>query len=499
MKIKKAFLLFPPCPIPKMFPKRVQMPLGIAYLTSVLLQENIEVKVLDSLIEGWDEVVEIDEHNVQFGLTPVEIAERAKTFLPDIIGISCMFSIQAKVVSEIAKEIKKKLPSVKIFVGGAHPSSMPEDAVSDDNIDFAIIGEGEETVIDLIRCLGENKSPGNIDGICYREENGSILLNPKTRYIGNLDNLSFPNWDFLPVEKYFSLNRPHGTITRNNRIIPVVTSRGCPAKCVFCSIHPIWGRKYRARSPENVVNEIEELVKKYNVQEIHIEDDNMTLDKRRAEKICDLLIARQIKVSFTAPNGLAVWALDNGLLRKLKNAGFYRLTLAVESGSQSTLTKIIHKPLKLEKVFEVIDSANKIGFDIDVFFVVGFPGETLEEMQKTFDLGKKLDVSSVKYFVATPYPGSELLEIARKEKLIPDNFDPRDIGINAVKGNITTEYFTPEGLEKKVLKETMATQVALLKKHPLKYTFNIFRNYVLKDPGATLSFACKVLKNKFLR
>lgn len=299
------------------------------------------------------------------------------------------------------------------------------------------------------------------------------------------------------MERYFEINRPHGTITKNQRVVPIVTSRGCPAKCVFCSIHPVWGRQYRARSPESVVEEIEMLVDQYGVQEIHIEDDNLTFNRERAEKICDLIIEKNIKVAFAAPNGLAVWALNGPLLRKLKRAGFYRLTLAVESGSQNTLSKIIHKPLRIERVMEVIDITNKIGFDIDVFFVVGFPGETPEEMQKTFDLGKRLNVSSVKYFIATPYPGTELLDIARRDNLIPIDFDPTDISINVVQGIITTEYFTPKELQNKVLKETMRTQIALFARHPLRYTLGILRNYVLKDPGATILFVWKTVKSKF--
>ncbi|MDD5643835.1 MAG: radical SAM protein [bacterium] len=495
MKIKKVFLLFPPCPIPKMFPKRVQMPLGIAYLASSIKTTGVDVKVLDSLIDGWNQVEEIDKKNIRFGLSCRQIVDNILEYGPDLIGMSCMFSVQSKIVSEIAAEIKKQLPKVKIVLGGAHPSAMPEDSIADKNIDYALVGESEATFIELIHLLNQDKSVADMDGICYRDERGFSRINPKKKYIENLDALPLPAWDLLPVEKYFKLNRPHGTVTRGNRIIPVITSRGCPAKCVFCSIHPIWGRIYRARTPANVVGEIEMLINKYGVQEIQIEDDNMTLDRKRAEDICDLIIEKDIKVSFTAPNGLAVWALDKNLLIKLKKAGFYRLTLAVESGSQNTLTHIIHKPLKIDKVLEVIKDANEIGFDIDVFFVVGFPGETLSEMQKTFDLGKSLDVSSVKYFIATPYPGTELLEIAREKNMLPADFDPKDLGINAVKGNITTEYFTPETLEKKVSAETFKTQITLFKRHPVRYVTGIFRNYLLKDSGATIAFLWQSLKN----
>jgi magnesium-protoporphyrin IX monomethyl ester (oxidative) cyclase len=480
-----------------MFPKRVQIPLGIAYLASALRKRQIKVSLLDSLIEGWDTVIDLDKHNIQFGLTPTEIAERASSLAPDLVGISCMYSVQAKVTSEIAREIKQRLPDVTICTGGAHPSAMPEDAAADENIDFVILGEGEATLIELIHALNENMSLETIDGISYRKKNGQVVLNQKTRFIENLDNIPTPAFDLLPMEQYFERNRPHGTVTKNRRVLPIVTSRGCPAKCVFCSIHPVWGRRYRARSPESVVMEIEMLVDQYEVQEIHIEDDNLSFNRERAEKICDLIVERNIKVAFATPNGLAVWALNYPLLRKLKRAGFYRLTLAVESGSQNTLSKIIHKPLSIEKVMEVIDTANKIGFDIDIFFVVGFPGETSEEMQKTFDLGKRLDVSSVKYFIATPYPGTELLDIARRDNLIPIFFDPTDFNLNVFQGIIKTEHFTPKELHIKVLRETLRTHIALFTRHPFRYAFAILRNYVLKDPRATFLFIWKIVKSKF--
>lgn len=172
-----------------MFPKRVQIPLGIAYLASALRKEHIEVSLLDSLIEGWDTVIEFDEHNIQFGLTPAEIAERASLLSPNIVGISCMYSIQAKATFEIASEIKIRLPDVTICTGGAHPSAMPEDVAADENIDFVILGEGEATLIELIYALNGNMSFEDIDGICYRRQDGQIVLNQKTRYIDNLDSI----------------------------------------------------------------------------------------------------------------------------------------------------------------------------------------------------------------------------------------------------------------------------------------------------------------------
>jgi len=239
------------------------------------------------------------------------------------------------------------------------------------------------------------------------------------------------------MEDYFKYNRPHGSSSRYRRSTPLITSRGCPAKCTFCSIHTVWGRRFRPRSPQNVMGELFFLKEKYGIREIQIEDDNLTLDKTRAHALLDQIIDSKLDMSFTTPNGIAVWALDGPLLEKLRKAGFYRLTLAVESGNEEVLTKIIRKPLKLDHVREIVPIAKSLGFELDTFYVVGFPGETKEQIRETFRFANSLDVDNAKFFVATPYPGTELYQIAKEKRYLARDFDFHR-NLSFTKGQIST-------------------------------------------------------------
>jgi len=179
------------------------------------------------------------------------------------------------------------------------------------------------------------------------------------------------------------------------------------------------------------------LKEKYGIREIQIEDDNLTLDKTRAHALLDQIIDSKLDMSFTTPNGIAVWALDGPLLEKLRKAGFYRLTLAVESGNEEVLTKIIRKPLKLDHVREIVPIAKSLGFELDTFYVVGFPGETKEQIRETFRFANSLDVDNAKFFVATPYPGTELYQIAKEKRYLARDFDFHR-NLSFTKGQIST-------------------------------------------------------------
>ena len=484
MNLNKVTLVFPPYPIPKIFPKRVQIPLGVAYLAGALREKGYDVFPLDSIVEGWEHSQMIGKKYIQYGMSLKDTARKILEMQPDVVGMSCMFGIQLKNAVHIARMVKSKRHDMPVIFGGAHASSMPREILKISKaVDYILLGEGEASFVELMDVLNgkSGKKIQDIDGIAYRDGSGNIIVNEKTEYIKDLDALPYPARDLFPMEKYFEINRPHGTISRYERSTSIVTSRGCPAKCVFCAIHSVWGRGFRTRSPENVVDEIEHLNKKYDIREFQIEDDNMTFDADRAEKICDIIIERKLDIHFTTPNGVAIWALNEQLLKKMKQAGFYRLTLAVESGSEYTLNKIIRKPLKLSKVKEIVDIAKRLGFEIDTFYVIGFPGESPAEMKKTFKLARKLNVDSAKFFMATPYSGTDLYEQADKDGMLIHKFDLNDLDVTPTKASMNTEYYSAKELERIWMIETMKTQFAVFLKRPVSYTKNIFMEYFKKD------------------
>ncbi len=202
--------------------------------------------------------------------------------------------------------------------------------------------------------------------------------------------------------------------------LSMVTSRGCPFRCSFCSIHSVWCHSYRARSPENVVDEIELLCKDYGIREVNFYDDNIALDKERMKAICDEIIKRKIDIKWPLTNGVAVWTLDEETVLKMKRAGCYRIVFGLESGSRETL-KFIHKEhIDFAQAKRLIRYCNKIGLWTMSSFVIGFPYETKVDVEKTLAIALDSGVDLAGFFIATPYPGTEFYDICRKEGLLPE-------------------------------------------------------------------------------
>jgi magnesium-protoporphyrin IX monomethyl ester (oxidative) cyclase len=325
-------------------------------------------------------------------------------------------------------------------MGGAHPSTLPKRVLRDQNVDYVVIGEGELTMLNLLKTLSKGASFNEIDGFAYREE-GKTVINPKKKFIEDLDSLPLPARHLLSMNEYFNAEAPHGPELMRKPFTSMITSRGCPFNCVFCSIHTIWGHKWRPRSPDNVLLEIEHLIDVYKIREIHFEDDNLTLDKRRIEKICDLILDRGLDVRWFTPNGVAIWTLDRNLLEKMKKSGCYKLCFGIESGCPQTL-KFIKKPINLTRARQVIHWANDVGIWTHGFFVIGFPYETKEAIYETLRFAVESDLDFASFFIATPLPGTRLLEIVKKEGLIENALNWADLDV--FNATLNTKFFTVE-------------------------------------------------------
>jgi magnesium-protoporphyrin IX monomethyl ester (oxidative) cyclase len=357
---------------------------------------------------------------------------------------------------------------------------MPELVLSDPAVDYVVIGEGEETIIDLIDCLEGNKDISTLDGISYKEK-GKVKIIPKTKFIEDLDKLPFPARHLLNMEKYFGLEASHGH-RKKKRFSPIVTSRGCPAGCTFCSAHRVWGRKFRARSAENVVAEMKHIKEKYGIEEIMFEDDNTTLNVQRAEKIFDLMIKEKLNFAWDTPNGIAAWTLNERLIDKMKESGCYKINLALESGSQYVLNNIIKKPLNLEKVKPFAKYAKKIGLDVGIFLIMGLPGETESQMKESFKLAAELGIWHPFVSVATPYPGSELYDTCLKRGYLNKDFSLDDLFIRSF--SISTEDWDGARL-KEIFKEGRKfLLLSYLKSQPFKF----FIEYIQRFFASPVSF-----------
>ncbi len=444
MKIKKTILFIPPAftakngidinPLP---------PLGLGYLAAVLERQGIEVKIYDSLVEGWDRREDINENTIRIGSSFREIEKVISDFGPDILGVNCLFTKQRENAHKIFAITKRMNKDIVTVAGGAHPTVLPELVLSDPNVDYVVLGEGESTIIDLISVIEGKKNISELDGIGFRE-NGNIRIIPKTKFIENLDGIPQPARHLLNMDRYFVLKMSHGK-RKKKRFSPIITSRGCPARCTFCSAYRVWGRKFRYRSPENIVQEMKLLKEKYGIEELMFEDDNLTMDVKRAEKIFDLMIENKLNFSWDTPNGVAAYVLTEDLLYKMKKSGCYKLNLAVESGNQEVLSKIIKKPLDLEKIKSLIRLAKDIGLDVGIYLIMGMPGETKEQMMDSFRFAKEMKIYDPFISIATPYPGTELYDLCVQKGYLKDNFSLDDLHIRSF--SISAENWDGKELE----------------------------------------------------
>lgn len=464
MKIKRVLLFLPPAftfkdnmdinPLP---------PLGLAYIAAVLERRGVVVRIYDSLIEGWQKKEEVKSGIIRVGAAVSDIEREIIDFKPDMVGVNNLFSKQKDNAHRIYALAKKVSPDIITVAGGAHPTVMPELVMEDKNVDFAILGEGEDSIEDLLGYLEGTKPIGELSGVALRE-NGVTKVLPKTRFIDNLDAIPFPAWHLLNMQAYFGLESSHGR-RKHKLFSPIITSRGCPAGCTFCTAHHVWGRRYRKRSPENVIKEMKELKNRYRIKELLFEDDNVTLDIRRAEEIFDMMVREGLDFEWDTPNGVAAFALNERLIKKMKDAGCYKLNLAIESGDTDVLKNIIKKPLDLRKIKPLVDYARSINLNVGIFLILGMPGETLDQMRKSFIFAKDLKIYDPFVSIATPYPGSELYNQCIKEGYIDNGYSLDSLHIAGY--SISTENWTGEDVRKVFRNGHHYLMAHFYKKHPL--------------------------------
>lgn len=364
---------------------KVNPPLGLAYLAAVLEKNNIEVKILDANAEN---------------LTPEEVAKRVSEY--DIIGVSLMapaykYSIQLSKQPELKNKLK--------VAGGPHATGYPEELLKDSDFDIVVIGEGEIPFLNIV----QGKPLKQVNCIAYKE-NGNII---KTDLMKPPD----PNTIPFPARHLLISNgvdKPYlSAATQITPWSPIFTSRGCPYNCVYCN-KKIFGLGFRARSPENVIEEIELLVKKYGVKEINFYDDCFNFDLDRAEKILDMIIERNLKISLRMTNGIRVDKITKRFLEKLKKAGCVYVAYGIESGNQDVLDKI-PKGITLDQVRNAVKLTKEVGLKVCGFFILGLLGDTKETMQQTIDFAKELKVDVASFNIMTPYPGTRLYDLVKKE------------------------------------------------------------------------------------
>lgn len=431
---KKVLLIFP-FSISKCWSGKRDVrsiPMGITYIASSLKKAGYVVEIMDLEIERLKHKIDTPESfRCQEAVKLKKIfQDKVNSFRPDVIGINCLYSGLFPSVIFLAELIKKINKKIIVEIGGIHPTTFPDEIINQycNIIDYILKGESEETFVQLMDAIFYSKYEfEEIDGlVCF--QNNRIINNSKKYFIDNLDQIPFPAVELLDISDYYFDTEEYYNPKKIpiDTVVPILTSRSCPIGCNFCNMSLVHGKKIRYRSPENVVDEIQMYVEKYNLRYFTFIDDNLTINKNRLISIMNLIVKRKLDIQFSTDNGVYVNSIDEEVLSAMVDAGLVRLSLAFETGSDYIRNEIIGKKLYNKKIYELknIIKSNKKFNKIYLygFFIIGFPEETKQTLEDTWNLINEFPLDNFCVSYATPFPGTKLFEQCKEEKLFSKEY-----------------------------------------------------------------------------
>lgn len=365
-------------------------PLGIAYIAAVLERAGHEVEVIDAIADA---------------LSRSDVAARVRSFGPRLVGITAMTPTFRG--TQEAATIAKAEGALTV-VGGVHMAMFARETLTHDCFDYGVIGEGEDTIVELAEALESGRSVEHIEGLAYKGRNGEIVVG-RERIVENLDSLPFPAFHLLPMQKYSSIIGLHPVTT-------MMGSRGCPYKCSFCYKTPS-DKQYRRRSPANIVDEMVHLQRSYGVKEIMFYDDLMP--QQYVRELCEEILHRGLRMAWETPQRVNL--VNPELLRLMKRAGCRVLRYGVEQGDPVQM-QLVEKRISIDQVKRVFQWTREAGIDAFAYFIVGYAFETPETMRATIELAKELNPRFVMFTKATPLPGTPLMDMAIEQGLISRDY-----------------------------------------------------------------------------
>lgn len=415
----------------------LQYPINLGYIASVLKQESHEVKMLDLNV-----------------MPQTQLIETLQKFKPEIVGLTAMTPTiyNAKKIIQQVKSMDNKIITV---LGGVHASALPLETMKEiSTLDYLIFGEGERTLIELLKHI-EKKKPKDmrkIKGIVFRNK-GKIIKNERRELIENLDSLPYPARDLVNMELYNKAHVVRGISRKEMKIIEIMTSRGCPNQCIFCAGHINYGRRVRFRGYENIIGEIEETIKKYKINHVDIEDDTFTLNKLLVKKLCNFFKRKKLSWSCNA----RVDTINYDLLRLMAESGCKMIAFGVEAGNQKMLDKI-KKGITTQQIIKAFRYAKKAGIRfVEADFMIGsHPDETLDDVKDTEKLAHKLKSDFLALAIMCPFPGTEIYEIMKKRNYLYEKTDWSQFSMfGSLKRYKRLKYLTPKQmshLQKKIMR-----------------------------------------------
>jgi anaerobic magnesium-protoporphyrin IX monomethyl ester cyclase len=399
--------------------------MGLVFVTGMLEASGYSVKLIDMFALGFNE-------------------SELKAFLQEnkdlkIVGVSSV-SATFKTGLGILKLVKEMRPDVKTMIGGPHVTILPESTMREEYIDYGVLGEGDYTARELVDHIIKKKGrPEDIKGICFMRD-GKVVQTERRPFIENLDELPFPAYHQLPMEKY----RSYGVYDNGRRTASMITSRGCPFKCIYCCSSKLFGGRWRPMSAEKSIEHIKRLYEEFGVRHIYFEDDEFTVSHDRVMKICDWMIDSKLDLTWECLTRVS--HVNDELLARMSEAGCKSILYGVETGYDEGLV-LIKKGITLDQVKTAIKLTQKHGMLAKASFILGFPWESKKEINKTIDFALKLDADYAFFGIQCPFPTTDVYEQIKKEGLfVPDFSIDMYSAMPTVESLIRTRHLTTEEL-----------------------------------------------------
>jgi len=369
--------------------------IGIAILAAVLEQHKYDVKVLDTFV---------------LNLKNEEIVKAIKNIKPRIVAITSV-TANFPYAMDIIRLVKETDPSITTVYGGPHVTIMPHTALNSKDVDYIVVGEGEETIVELVDyVLNKKGDKAKIKGIGYRDDKGEIVIAEKRWFIADINKIPMPAYHLLPMHAY----RAYGWLDEGRKFTTMVTSRGCPFQCTYCTSSKIFGYRWRHRNVEKVFEEIMLLYNKFGIRHIYFQDDEFTVDHKRVVDICNKIIENKLDLIWECLTRVS--HVDEELLKKMSQAGCKSILYGIECGYQEGIDKI-NKKITLKQAVDAVRLSKKYGISPKVTFMMGFPWEGKKEIKETIKFAKKLNADLTFFNILNPYPGTPLYEDIKNQNL----------------------------------------------------------------------------------